>query len=335
MKIRVLGAGFYGLHLSLALMRSNYDVEVHDIADRVFAGASGNCPARLHLGPTHYPRSGATQAACESHQSEFMETYGFLTRAVPINIYAIAEHDSLVDFEAYRHALLTTPHIVIHDPEEFGLRHVEGAVLTGERHIVTDMAAAYFTRELGDRIHLGSAGEGDFDVTIDATFAAKDSTGIDRYEPCLTVMLEGPTDRATTIMDGAFCGTYPWNESLGLSTLTSASLTPFSKTCRTYGEAKALLNGLSVQDIAARAGAMFDQMSHFWPAVKDLYRIVDFKTAIRAMPRSGADSRLVDVRKTADGTIRVRAGKIDAILQAERLVRDLLPRHPFAGIALL
>lgn len=329
MRIRVIGAGFYGAHLSLALLADGHDVEVFDIADRVFAGASGNCPARLHLGTTHYPRSGATQAACAAHQDEFMERYGFLTRHVPTNIYAIAEHDSLVDFEAYRHALLLTPHIVIHDPAEYGLEHVEGAVLTGERHVVTDMAAAYFTRELGDRLHLRDDGQhGEWDVTIDATFAANDPAGVDRYEPCLTVMLEGPTDRATTIMDGQFAGLYPWNESLDLSTLTSAKLTPFSKTCRTYGEAKALLNGLSVQDIAARSDAMFDQMAYFWPAVKDLYRIVDFKTAIRAMPRSGADSRLVDVHRRDDGVITVRAGKIDAIFDAERMVQDLLLDGP-------
>lgn len=325
MRIRVLGCGFYGAHLALALLADGHHVEVFDIADRVLAGASGNCPARLHLGATHYPRSGATQAACAAHQSEFMERYGFLTRHVPTNIYAVAEHDSLVDFEAYRHALLLTPHIVIHDPAEYGLEHVEGAVLTGERHIVTDMAAAYFTRELGGRLHLRDDGNtGDWDVTIDATFAANDPAGVDRYEPCLTVMLEGPTDRATTVVDGPFAGVYPWNESMGLSTLTSAKLTPLSKTCRTYREAKALLNGLTVQEIAGRADEMLDQMAYFWPAVRDLYRIVDFKAAIRAMPRSGADSRLVDVHWTSKKTITVRAGKIDAIFDAERQVKELL-----------
>lgn len=335
MRILVRGAGIYGCHLSLSLLADGHYVETHDIADHVFAGASGNCPARLHLGAPHYPRSGATQAACAAHQSEFLEKYGFLTRHVPTNIYAIAEHDSLIDFSGYLKALSGIQHIVIHDPAEYGLEHVEGAVLTGERHVVTDMAAAYFTRELGDHLHLGSDGGNPdhFDLVIDATFAANDPTGVDRYEPCLTVMLEGPTDRATTVMDGAFCGTYVWNESLGLSTLTSAKLTPFSKTCRTYAEAKALLNGLTVQETARRAEEMLDQMAYFWPAARDLYRIVDFKTAIRAMPRSGADSRLVDVHWAGEKTITVRAGKIDAIFDAERLVFDLLADYPVQDLA--
>lgn len=337
MRIRVLGAGFYGLHIARALLRDGHDVEVHDIADHIFAGASGNCPARLHLGATHYPRSGATQAACADHQAEFLEHYGFLTRHVPTNIYAIAANDSLVDFQSYRRALQgQVEFITVHDPAEYGLANVEGAVLTGERHVVTDMAYAYFIREIGDRIKLGmpaaAAEDSRWDVTIDATFGAIDGAGIDRYEPCLTVMLEGPTDRSTTVMDGPFCGQYVWNESLRLSSLTSAKLTPFSKTCRSYSEARQLLAGLTVQDLADRAEAMLDQMAFYWPAVRDLYRIVDFRTAIRAMPRSGADSRLVDVHRTGERVVTVRAGKIDAIFQAERAVRALLPTFPTVSL---
>lgn len=328
MRIKVLGAGFYGCSIALDLVADGHEVEIHDIADRVFAGASGNCPARLHLGATHYPRSGATQAACAAHHLAFLQRYGFLTRHVPTNIYAIADRDSLVDFPSYQRTLTgQVEFVTIYDPAEYGLENVEGAVLTGERHIVTDMAAAYFTRELGDRIKLSvPAGEGNdgWDLTVDATFGANDPAGIDRYEPCLTVMLEGPSNRATTVVDGNFCGVYPWNESLSLSSLTSAKMTPISKTCRTYGEARALLNRQTVQDIATRAESMMDQMAWFWPGVRDRYQIVDFKTAIRAMPRSGADSRLVDVRRVNDREIQVRAGKIDAVLQASALVRAML-----------
>ncbi len=258
-----------------------------------------------------------------------MRRYGFLTRHVPTNIYAIAAHDSLLDFESYLRVLdRDTHYIPIHDPAEYGLANVEGAVLTGERHVVSDMAGAYFTRELGDRIKfcvtVAEVDDPRWDMTVDATFCANDSAGIDRYEPCLTVMLEGPTDRSTTVMDGAFCGLYVWNESRRLSSLTSAKLTPFSKTCRTYSEAKSLLSNLTVQEIADRAEDMMDQMATFWPAVRDLYTIVDFKLAVRAMPRSGADSRLVDVTRVGDRAIRVRAGKIDAIFQAEQLVKGMI-----------
>lgn len=331
MRIRILGAGIYGLHLAVSLLRDGHDVEVHEIADRVFAGASGNCPARLHLGALHYPRSGATQAACLSHQKEFLATYGFLTRHVRTNLYAIAANDSLVDFEAYRRALAGQVEFVTVDPYDYGLQNVDGAVLTGERHLVADMAAAYFTRTLGDRIKLNCAElappERTWDVTIDATFSALDADGIDRFEPCLTVMLEGPTDLAATIMDGPFCGIYVWNESLRLSSLTSARWTPLSKTCRTYAEARRLLQTTTVQDLADRASVMVEQMAGYFPAINDLYRVADMRLAIRAMPRSGADSRLVDVHWADETRLKVRAGKMDAIFQAERDVKALLQKR--------
>lgn len=329
MRIRVLGAGFYGCHIAYSLLGAGHDVEIFEAADHIFAGASGNCPARLHLGATHYPRSGATQAACGAHQAEFLERYGRFTRHVTTNIYAVAAKDSLVDFESYRNTLRgQVEFITIYDPAEYGLRSIEGAVLCGERHVITDEVAAYFAALLGDRITYGApvsdVDDSRWDLTVDCTFAANDPEGTDRYEPCLTVMLEGPTDRSITVVDGPFCGTYVWNESLRLSSLTSAKLTPFSKTRRTYGEAKALLDAITGDELKRRGEEMLDQMAFFWPAVRDLYRIVDHRTAIRAMPRSGADSRLVDVRRVGERAIQVRAGKIDAVIQAERAVKELL-----------
>ena len=66
MKIRVLGGGFYGCHIALSLIRDGHIVELHEVADRLFSGASGNIPARLHCG-AHYPRSKLTRDACRDH----------------------------------------------------------------------------------------------------------------------------------------------------------------------------------------------------------------------------------------------------------------------------
>lgn len=326
--VRVLGGGFYGCHLSLALLDAGYDVELHEIAGHLFAGASGGNPARCHRG-FHYPRSQKTRHACQEHHAEFLGRYGFLTRPVPCNIYAIAADDSLVDFGTYVQVLRNeVEFITIDRPEEYGLRHVEGAVLTGERHVLLDEARKYFEKKLsGCVVYNMPPGKVDdlrWHATIDCTFCAFDETNIDRYEPCLTALLEGPTDRAVTIMDGPFCSLFPWNEERGLSSLTSASLTPFSKTCRTWAEARALLDGLNTVDIVMRSTDLLDQMAFYWPGVRDRYRVVDHKLTIRAMPRSGADARLVDVIRVGERALRIRAGKIDAIFQAERTVKEVL-----------
>jgi hypothetical protein len=114
-----------------------------------------------------------------------------------------------------------------------------------------------------------------------------------------------------------------WDEDQGLSSLTSATLTPFSKTCRTYAEAQDVLRGVSARDALDRAEQMMAQMERFYPAIRQ-YKYADCRLSIRAMPRSAADARLVDVVRVGERVIRVRAGKIDAIFHAERIVKDMI-----------
>lgn len=326
MRIKVLGSGFYGCHLALALLRDGHEVEIHEIKDRMFAGASGAIPARIHRG-FHYPRSASTRDACNHHYKEFMEHYGGFTNGVPINIYAIAANESLIDFDTYRKILQgSVEFITVEYPQEYGLRNVEGALLTGERHIVIDKVRAHFESQLKDRVKLNTppSTEGNFDWVIDATFCANQNIGVDRYEPCLVVILKGPeSGKAVTIMDGPFPSLYPWNEEAGLSSLSSAQWTPFSKTCKTYEEARNMLDSFTQDDLVSRGKNMIESMAKYYPAIYD-YVPVDYKTSIRAIPFSGSDARLVEVVETQPNVIRIRAGKIDAVMQAEREVKDLI-----------
>jgi len=327
MRVRILGAGFYGCHLGAAFKRDGHDVQIHEIKSHIFAGASGSIPARLHIG-CHYPRSRLTRAACLEHRADFMAEYGFLTRAVPVNLYAIAADHSLVDFDQYVATLRNEiEFLTVHDPAEFGLQNVEGVIQVGERHIVTDKARAYFETELADVLRCntapGDVDSDEWDYTIDCTFCANDSAGVDRYEPCLVVLLEGPTDKAVTIMDGPFPSLYPWDENKRLCSLSSALWTPFSKTCKTWGEARELLDGLKPRDTTNQIVAMTESMEHFYPALAD-YELADYRLSIRAMPLSGADTRLVDVVRVGERALRVRAGKIDAIIAAEKMIREMI-----------
>lgn len=327
MKIRVLGSGWYGCHLSLSMLERGHDVEVHESAPHVFAGASGANPARCHIGP-HYPRSQITRAFCRDHAARFMKVYGHLTRAVPVNIYAIADKDSLVDFGTYVQILRNEIDLIpVYDPREFGLRNVEGAIMTGERHVVIRKAREHFTLALGKALKLNTPANAsdpkDWDLTIDATFCALEPVDVDRYEPCLTAILGGPTDKAVTIMDGPFGGIYPWDEHRGLNSLTSAKYTPLAR-CATWDQANDVLNGLTEVAIAGRIEEMRAQMEYYWPESRNLYSVVGHRVGIRAMPKSAADARIVDVVRVDDRTIRVRAGKIDAVFQAEALVLEMI-----------
>lgn len=322
LKVRVLGGGWYGCVVARTLLAKGFEVELHELKDRLFAGASGANPARLHLG-FHYPRSRLTRAHCQEHQAQFMAEFGHLTRAVPVNIYAIAAVDSQVDFANYVQSLRSeVEFLTIHDPAEFGLQNVEGAVLTGERHIIIRKAREFFEKELAGHVRLNSVDAypmdfplGPWDWTIDCTFCARDSANVDRYEPCLTAILNGPIGKAITIMDGPFPSIYPWDEDNGWISLTSAKFTPFAR-CETWPEAKLILDNIDYTTARLRAKEMFDQMAYFYPDLRHWYYIQDHKLGIRAMPKSGSDARLVDIVKISDRVLRVRAGKIDAVLHA-------------------
>lgn len=339
MRVKVLGGGAYGSHVTMALRRDGYDARLFETASRLFSGASGQIPARLHAG-FHYPRSKLTRDACRAHKAEFMATYGHLTRGVPINLYCVAEHDSLLDFGTYRAIMRNELEFVTVDrPEEFGLQNVEGALLTGERHIIVDRMREFFTEALAGHVEYnmprGGIDDADWDAVLDATFCAHDQIGVDRFEACLTVLLEGPTDRSVTIMDGALPSLYVWDEAAGLCSLTSAKFTPLARRA-TWNDARAFLDkhmptGLLVE----RGQAMFDQMAFYFPRIRDEYRIVDYRTAIRAMPRSAADARLVDVIRVGERGIRIRAGKLDAIFDAERKVKAMLAEMPGGSVKML
>lgn len=327
MKIKIIGAGWFGCHLARAL-KNKHEIELHEINNEIFAGASGKIPARLHLGAPHYPRSMITQNACKEHQTQFMSEYGDLTRAVPINIYAVANDHSMVDFGTYHLVLKNQIEMLtIQNPSEFGLRNVEGAVMTGERHIVIEKAKQFFEEELKDVLYLGSntstRDQKGFDYVIDCTFCANDEYMVDRFEPCLVLALEGPAHKAVTIMDGPFPSLYPWDEDQNLLSLSSAHYGPISKNCKTWNEAKEIIDNFSYSMCKQRGLEMRESMAYFYPEMMD-YKVIDHMLSIRAMPLSKADSRLVHVVKLSDKLIRIRSGKIDAVLDAEREVKNLI-----------
>ena len=325
MKIRIVGGGWYGCHLAVTLLGDGHEVEVHEKSSYLFAGASAANPARLHLG-FHYPRSKATRAASQANYRRFMDAYGDLTRGVPVNIYAVARDTSLVDFGNYTDTLRgEADFVVVERPEEFGLANVEGAVLTGERHILVNGVREHFREALDGRVRFGvepdDIDDAEWDLTVDCTFSSLSREGVERYEPCLTHIYEGRWDKAVTVMDGPFPSFYPHYGEDTVS-LTSAVFTPLAR-CKTTEEAHAILDDMSVSDIARNRGDMADLMSTYYPAFPDEYRYVDTSRAVRAMPLSGADGRLFELAVGAR-SIRLRAGKIDAIFSAADRVREIV-----------
>ncbi len=227
------------------------------------------------------------------------------------------------------------PCIPVYRPADLGLQNVEGAILTGERHILVDQLRKHFTARLGSAVRFGmpfvASDDGDWDATIDATFCARDSLNVDRYEVCLTVLLRGSVDRAITIMDGPFPSLYPWDEENGLCSLTSAKLTPLhtdsdrerAALVRTKLSESWASNRWNRTQVNIACHDMINQMAEYYPSVWD-FEIHDARIAIRAMPRSNSDARLIDVAQIGERVLRIRAGKLDAVFAAEQQIKEYL-----------
>jgi len=94
MKIGIIGGGWYGCHIALALSKLGHEVTIFEKNDDIFKGVSGNFGIRLHKGP-HYPRSEATRESCRESFKQFCETYSDLVVQHEYSIYALGREDAL------------------------------------------------------------------------------------------------------------------------------------------------------------------------------------------------------------------------------------------------
>ncbi len=321
MKIRIIGGGWQGCHLASTLLDAGYDLELHEAKNDIFLGASGANPARQHRG-FHYPRSKTTRLLCQNNYKKFMSLYGEFTRTIPINIYAIANDVSLVDFANYKQVLRDEVQFIdIEKPHELGITNVEGAILTGERHILINKVRDYFNNKLKRIIKINTPytqdQEKEFDLTIDCTFCKLDHSGVSRFEPCVTHIFGGNWDKSVTIMDGQLPSCYSSFEPETVS-LTSAKYTPLSKMCSTYKEAQNILDRFSKVKIKEHIESSVELMCRYYPEFKD-YKYLDSLFAVRAMPESGSDSRPWELNINKN-TMIVKSGKIDSIINVSDLI---------------
>ena len=336
MKVLVIGAGWFGCHITHELLRHNVNVQTWESAPSLFMGASGSNPARLHDG-YHYPRSQLTRKACWEHRHKFLADYKSCIRSVKHNFYAIAQEHSLIDFGTYIEIMSSMPELdfeILNSDgcEKLGMRNIEGALKTQESYIDISSVRQLFISLLGKTVTFSKSMPdtvSGFDWIIDCTFRRFSDYEVDRYEQCIISLLHGPMDTAITVMDGAFPGLYPWmadsepNADQGVLSISSAELTPLSKTCKSWQDAVNILND-DYHILINRASALWHQMAFYYPPVLK-YKFIGHKTAVRAMPSSKADARLCRIYVDWERQrITVQPGKIDSIYTAWELVRKVL-----------
>jgi len=346
-RVAIVGGGWYGCHIGLALKSLQMDVDVFEKSDRLMNLASGNNQFRLHLG-FHYARHHGTRIQSRDGFIRFTERYANLSAPVADNLYAVPKISSVMDFETYKLIMVSSGLSFVDLPNGVDyLQNIEGVVRTNERVILLDRARTYFAERLKDCLHLGTPVDtienGDYcayvngkkyDYVIDATWGHHIRPPIDiDYEP--TILLYYETNQnmpAITLVDGPLCSVYP-TEDPSIFTLSSVVHTPLGK----YGspaEAISRRDTVSAAEIRAKRSAMEKQISVNMPAFGDCFRFAGVQLAIKTKPIGRFDDRSCHVYR--DGRIFVvMSGKIDTIFFAtERILSSIEAERSDSGASI-
>lgn len=155
MKIAIVGAGWYGVHLALSLSKKGHEVTLIEKNAEILSETSGNFGVRLHRGP-HYPRSSATRAACQRGFQRFREAYPELLVHHNVSIYAHGLIDakglpSKVDAQTFSAVCRESGRFTPLDIKKMGMnpKEIDVAYDVDESSIVVGQALrTYFEREL-------------------------------------------------------------------------------------------------------------------------------------------------------------------------------------------
>lgn len=178
MKIAIIGAGIYGCHIALSLAKEGYAIDLYDMADDIFSGASTHNSFRIHKG-YHYPRSASTREMCKKDCSEFTKHYPHLLSPEEQNpkIFCIAKDDrTLMDYNTMK-IIMDGSHLIYEELSEqalksLGFTAIEGGFKVWEAVFLTDKAKSWFKKNLiesGVCIYLNSYIKNQDIVTADNT----------------------------------------------------------------------------------------------------------------------------------------------------------------------
>ena len=316
MEIAIVGAGWFGCHLALAL-REEHNITVFE-KDEIFSGASGHNQNRLHLG-FHYPRSYETRICAMEGYQEFVGIYSDLCETIDTNLYAVADKVSLLDYQTYLHIMDSTGLSYDEvDPKDYGLENVSGCIKVDEKLVLTSKAKKFFSDQITPRYEKFDVEQvNKFDVVLNCSSqvfqSCKDWDLL--YEPCLMLNYKCSVDfPAVTIMDGALCTVYPKEDDI--YTLYSVEHSPRREMTSYYRS--------SNQEATSGDIKRFEEVvKTYVPHFKDVFAYCGYENSLRVTFNDNTDLRVPKI--SVDGkVIHILPSKIDNIFYAEREIKKLL-----------
>lgn len=342
--VAVIGGGFYGARLALALARLGLGrILLLERDSGLMRRASFVNQARLHNG-YHYPRALRTGGAARRNSGRFLEEYRFaIRRDVPM-IYAIARHSLISPEQFVRFCAEIGAPCAAAAPAEarlFDGTTVEASFAVEEYSldaalIARDMAARLARSGVECRFGVEAriAGLSEAAVSLQAgadtvvarhvlncTYAGLDGIGVRlgasiKKEVAEIAMIRPPSalaGLAVTVMDGPFFSTMPF-PALGCHSLTHVRYTPHSAS---VGPGEVPMPGPS------RAALMLRDAARFLPAMEGavpLRSLYEVKAVLQHTEGNDARPILLEASPDSPRILSVLGSKLDHIYDVEALL---------------
>lgn len=334
-KILIIGAGWYGCHLAFRLSQLGHHVRLLEKNTEIFTGASFYNQNRLHLG-FHYPRSSLTRAQSKRGCRLFKIHYPTLISPIDLNIYAIPQSESFMDFKTYCD-IMTASGLDWDDVTDclpVSLTNIEGALACDEFVIQRNKAKEYFQLQLKDVISLDySISEkecislsADYDLVLDCTWNHLFNSVQFIYEPCIVFVYRHSlhVKLALTLMDGSLFSLFPLDGNL--YTLTHVKYTPLGKYPDSISALKRI-EELNHAEIDQLKSCTENHVCSFYPSFHSSFEYVGYYTSIKTKQVNALnDARNTFISNVSGNIYAIHSGKIDTIFDIEhqivRLLRD-------------
>ena len=365
MRIALVGAGWYGCHLALALKKAGHDVVLYEKNDRIFSQISGEFGIRLHAGP-HYPRSDPTREECLRGLAEFKKRYPNLIIPHEYSIYALGTTDadgvpSKTGEERFRKVCAESESCRFLDPDLLGYTNLITAANIDEPSIILgDPLRNEFTKYLkeagvevvynydvqkienkGEEVFVGNGDSSRaFDKVINTTsyqslVPDNEDFPFDLnviYQPCLALEYKDKTPGTKPfsfiVMDGWFPCLQPiWDGSPDRKYILTHGKWTIMGSYTNPKVAKDVLNMLDDEWVKNTIKPLSEhEMGRFWPGFSDRFEFVGWKGTVLAKIKTKNEFRSA-VTYEKDNVIQIIPGKVSNIFGVEREVEALLNKE--------
>lgn len=326
--ILIIGAGWYGCHISKKLIKSGI---IPTIVDKkgIFSGSSSLNQNRLHLG-FHYPRSYNTRMLCRDNFDSFVDEYGEFLDDVDNNLYLIS-NKSLLDFKTYLQIMessgLKFSTIDVND----NLKNIEGGIRCDEKLIKHDSVKSYFKETLSRYVSIKTISnpkelKNEYDLILDMTnnnYGLINNEKKVFYENTISFVYKKikDSDEVTsyTIMDGKFLSIYPYDIKNNLYTLTDVEFTPFMVS----DSIEDLDKFIPTNEWLEKTKANFNnKVIEYLPDFEEKFRYEYFFISKKSKFDFGSDSREL-ISDSNSNIISYSCGKITGIFECERYLEKI------------